>query len=599
MSKSTTGNISIHTENIFPIIKKWLYSEKEIFIRELLSNATDAMTKYAKLAVHDKSITPPKTPQITLSVDDKKKTLTISDNGIGMTAEEIQKYINQIAFSGAEEFVEKFKDDKEQSDIIGHFGLGFYSAFMVAKTVEIDSLSYQDGATSAKWSCDGSTEFSISEGSRTEIGTDIILHLDKDNQEFTNADTVKDLVKKYANFLPVEIKLGDDIINDQNPIWIKAPTELKDEDYKAFYQKLYPMSPEPLFWIHLSVDYPFNLKGILYFPKLLHELDSQKGQVSLYCQQVFVSDHAKEILPEFLTLLQGAIDCPDFPLNVSRSMLQNDPYVQKISKHIVKKVADKLNQLFKKDKANFESYWEDISPFIKYGMMQHDDFYKKVSDIVMFKSSADCSTTIPEYLERNNEKLGKTVLYATNKDTHATYVNLCKEQGLEVIYLATVIDTHFIGFLESKDSEVKYKSVDSDLDGLLTTKVEDKSADDIKTLFESQITQEGVTIKAESLKSDAISAMILESEEMKRLKQMSAMMGNKAAFPSTLTLVVNASSPVIQKILAKSKVSTDNPDIKLMCEEVFDLAKMAQQPLAGDDLQAFITRTNEFLAKIV
>ena len=595
MTNTVTGNISIHTDNIFPIIKKWLYNEKEIFIRELISNACDAMTKRKKLSTLKK-------PIISIKTDDKKKTLTISDNGIGMTAEEVQKYINQIAFSSAEDFIEKFKDDKNQSDIIGHFGLGFYSAFMVSKTVEIETLSYQKNAKPANWTCDGSTEFKIKEGARTDIGTDIILHLDKDNVEFSNAEKIKSMVKKYANFMPVEITVNGDVANDQNPLWIQQPKDVKDEEYKEFYQKLFPFKQEPLFWIHLNVDYPFNLKGILYFPKIQHEFDHSKENVSLYCRQVFVSAHTQEVLPEFLTLLQGAIDCPDLPLNVSRSMLQNDPYVQKISKHIVKKVADKLTQLFKKDRENFETYWDDINPFIKYGMMQHNDFYEKVKDIVLFKLSNGKSTTIPEYIESNSKKLDKTVVYCTNEDTQSTYLNLCKEQNIDVIFLNSAIDTHFLSFIESKDTEIKYKAVDSDLGDLFTDKqLNESEAKKITELFETHLKQDGLTIKTENLKTNQISAMISESEEMKRMKAMTAMMGgNKSTpFPSNLTLIVNANSPVIKKVVTKNDLKPDNPDIKLLCEEILDLAKLAQQPLSGNDLQSFVHRTNDFLTKIL
>ena len=373
---NVTGEISIHTQNIFPIIKKWLYSDHEIFLRELVSNGLDAITKLSQLAVKE-GLSDIPSPKIDITVDKDKKTVTISDTGLGMDATEVEKYITQIAFSSAEEFVEKFKDQDEKNQIIGHFGLGFYSAFMVADLVEIRSKSYKKDATPILWSCNGDTKYTVTESDRNEVGTDIILHISDDQKDFLEEEKIKGLVQKYTNFLPVEIFVNGTKANDENPLWVKAPTEVKEEDYKSFYQKMFPMNQEPLFWIHLNVDYPFNLKGILYFPKVMHELDSNKGQVKLFCKQVFVSDNVNDVIPEFLTLLQGAIDCPEIPLNVSRSYLQNDPYVQKISKHIIKKVADKLNELYKKDKANFETIWSDISPFIKYGILQNDDFYTK------------------------------------------------------------------------------------------------------------------------------------------------------------------------------------------------------------------------------
>ncbi|NQY74714.1 MAG: molecular chaperone HtpG, partial [Candidatus Margulisbacteria bacterium] len=370
------GDISIHTDNIFPIIKKWLYSDHEIFLRELVSNGLDAITKLHRISLKEKIDDIP-APLINIQIDEEKKTLTFSDTGLGLDAEEVEKYITQIAFSSAEEFVNKFKDKDEKSQIIGHFGLGFYSSFMVSDLVEIRSKSYKKDAKSILWSCDGSTSYTIKESDRTDTGTDIILHINEDNKSFLKEGTITELVKKYTNFLPVEIQVNGKKANEETPLWSKAPSETKEEEYKTFYQKLFPFNADPLFWIHLNVDFPFNLKGILYFPKVMHELDANKGQVKLYCKQVFVSDNSKDVIPEFLTLLQGAIDCPDIPLNISRSYLQNDPYVQKISKHIIKKVADKLNDLYKKDKVNFESIWNDISPFIKYGMMQNDDFYQK------------------------------------------------------------------------------------------------------------------------------------------------------------------------------------------------------------------------------
>ena len=506
MSKKTKatikGNISIHTENIFPIIKKWLYSDHEIFLRELVSNGFDAITKLQKIAVKENVADIP-SPKINIQVDTEKKTVTFSDTGLGMDAEEVTKYITEIAFSSAEEFIEKFKDKDEKNQIIGHFGLGFYSSFMVSNLVEIKSKSYKKDATAILWSCDGSTSYTITESDRKEIGTDVILHINEENKSFLEEAKITELAQKYTNFLPVEIQVNGKKVNDESPLWTKAPNEVSEEEYKEFYKKLFPFNAEPLFWIHLNVDYPFNLKGILYFPKVMHELDATKGQVKLFCKQVFVSDNANDVIPEFLTLLQGAIDCPEIPLNVSRSYLQNDPYVQKISKHIIKKVADKLNEMAKKDNGNFETIWNDISPFIKYGMMQNDDFYSKVKDIIIFESSTGHKTNIPDYLDRNKEKSKDKVLYCADKEGQNTYITMCKEQGLEVLFLHALIDTHFIQFLESKDTNIKYVSVDSELSDTLIeenqpTQVVDKdnktSDDKLLDIFKTSLNDDKLKI---------------------------------------------------------------------------------------------------------
>ncbi len=603
------GEISIHTENILPIIKKWLYSEHEIFVRELVSNAFDAIKKRQKIAVVD-SIEAP-VGRIELKIDEAAKTITISDNGLGMDSEEIQKYINQIAFSGAEDFVTKYqgKDKDDSSQIIGHFGLGFYSSFMVSDIVEITSLSYKQDAVAINWSCDGSTKFYLKETVKDTVGTDIVLHISEENGEYLHEARLTELVKRYANFLPVEILVNGKTVNDQNPLWIKQPNEVTDEEYLDFYQKLFPFSPPPLFWIHLNVDYPFNLKGILYFPKLLHELDSHKGQVKLFCQQVFVTENAKDIIPEFMTLLQGAVDCPDIPLNVSRSYLQNDPYVQKISKHIVKKIADKLNELYKKDKASYEKYWEDIHPFIKFGMMNNTEFYDKVKDCVIFKSSLGDSVSIPEYLERNKEKSENTVIYSTNKEQQATYISLCKDQGLEVIFLNAFIDTHFIQFLESKDSTIKYVSVDSSVSDHLVDKEKDSQIVDpadnktenekLETLFKTTLKNDALKIEVKSLKSDSLPAVVLQSEYSRRFKEMSAMMNRSAGVPAfdDFTLVINSSNPVVKNILKLNSELKTN-DVELLCQYVYDLAMMSQKQLTGEQMQAFMARSNDVLKKL-
>lgn len=608
--QSRKGQISIHTENIFPIIKKWLYSEHDIFIRELVSNAYDAINK--RNAITRREGLESVSPKIKLTIDETAKTLTISDNGLGMDADEIEKYINQIAFSGAEEFLKKY-EGQEDKQIIGHFGLGFYSSFMVSTLVEINTLSYKAGATAVRWRCDGSTEFEIIASERAEVGTDIVLHLNEESLDYLKEEEVSRLVKKYANFIPAEITVGDTVANNQNPLWVKSPNDVTEDEYKAFYRTLFPTQfAEPLFWIHLNVDYPFNLKGILYFPKLMHELDANKGQVHLYCQQVFVSDSAKEVVPEFLNLLQGAIDCPDLPLNVSRSFLQRDPYVQKISKHIVKKIADRLNELFKQNRSDFETYWEDIHPFIKYGIIQHQDFYDKVKDIVIFASSNNAATTVPEYLSRNEEKLGKKILYCSNKETQATYVKLCQEQGLEVIYLKSAIDSHFIQFLESKDSEVKYVSVDAAvMDHLLDSEAPSSDIVDPETnktskekladYIKETLKKDSLTVKVEALKSQEIPAVLVQDEYMKRLQEMSMFMktGNAGFGLGPETLVINTQNPLIQSL---QKLSGDSSKAELsetICQHVYDLARMAHAPLSGDDLQTFLTRSASLMARLV
>ena len=467
------GNISVDSENLFPIIKKWLYSDKDIFLRELVSNGCDAITKLKKLAsIGDANIGDDEKYAVTVSVFKDAKKLVISDNGIGMTAEEIDKYINQIAFSGASDFLAKYKEEDDKgAQIIGHFGLGFYSAFMVADSVEIDSLSYQDGAKPAKWTCDGSMEFDMVDGERTERGTTITLNIAEDSEEFLDEYTVRAILHKYCAFLPIEIYIETPDqkcehehdeecdceheepkpINNTNPLWMKKPSECTDEKYKEFYTNVFMDFNEPLFWIHLNVDYPFNLKGILYFPKINHEFSGQEGQIKLYNNQVFVADNVKEVIPEFLMLLKGVIDCPDLPLNVSRSFLQNDGYVKKISSHITKKVADKLTSIYKNEKENYEKYWDDINVFIKYGCLRDEKFYDKVKDVIIYKDLNDKYMTLDEYLDGKEEK---DVYYVSDPVAQSQYINMFKNEGLNAVILTTMMDTHFISFLEMKENEI-------------------------------------------------------------------------------------------------------------------------------------------------
>ncbi len=599
-----TGDIQIHTNNIFPIIKKWLYSDHEIFVRELVSNSFDAITKRNTISVKE-SLGETPAGKIELIIDTESRTLTIRDNGLGMDAEEIQTYINQIAFSGAEDFVKKYQSSDDQNPIIGHFGLGFYSAFMVADVVEIQSLSFKPDAQPVHWRCEGSTTFSLNSGSKTTIGTDVILHINTENDVYLKEDKLVELVQKYANFLPCDIQINGKTVNDQNPLWDKNPLDISEDEYKAFYTKLFPMAPEPLFWIHLNVDYPFHLKGILYFPKLMHELDTHKGQVKLFCQHVFVSDSTQDIFPEFLSLLQGAVDSTDIPLNVSRSMLQTNADVQKISRHIVKKVADKLQELYKTDKEKFETYWADIHAFIKYGMMNNSEFFDKVKDVVVFESSNGFSTSIPDYIERNKEKLKQNIMYCGDKTAQAGYVQLCQQQGLEVIFLKSIIDTHFIQFLESKDPTIKFISVDTQLSDHLIDKskqaLEDperlkQQKEDITSLFKEFLPDaDQLKIQVESLKTSDVPALVLESETIKRFKQMSSLMQREVPNFNDYTLIINSENTLIQTLLSKYKLNQDKDDVKQIVLHVYDLARMNHQPLVGQELQTFMQRSLQLL----
>ncbi|MCX7714964.1 MAG: molecular chaperone HtpG [Clostridia bacterium] len=603
------GNISV-SENIFPIIKKWLYSDKDIFLRELVSNGCDAITKLKKLSsLGEAEIEDNPQYKIEITCDKDNKKLIISDNGIGMTAEEIDKYINQIAFSGAADFLEKYKDNSDDNaQIIGHFGLGFYSAFMVAEKVQIDTLSYIDGAAPVKWECDGSMEYEISEGSRTTRGTTITLFIAEDSKEFLEEYTVRSVLNKYCSFLPVEIYFytngkeeSDDAenkpINDTVPLWMKNPKDCTDEDYKAFYTKVFMDFTPPLFWIHLNVDYPFNLKGILYFPKLTHELNGAEGQIKLYNNQVFVADNVKEVIPEFLMLLKGVIDCPDLPLNVSRSFLQNDGYVKKISAHITKKIADKLTELYKKERDNYNTYWDDIHIFIKYGCMRDEKFYEKVKDILIYKNTNGNYVGLHEYLEGKNDK---NVYYVSDEKQQAQYINMFKEHNLDALILPTMIDTHFISFIEMKEDGVRFKRIDSNLSDILT---DDKNNNEEKNkalcdLFKKTLNIEDLKIEVQGLKNAEIPAVILLSEESRRMREMykaygQSMASMTAMFKDEFTLVLNSSNPLIQKL-----DGLNDEDKKLACEHIYDLAMISHKPLDGEHMTKFIERSNLLLNKL-
>jgi len=602
------GTISIHTENIFPIIKKWLYSEKEIFIRELVSNAVDAIHKMQHVNLVE-GLQKSDEYQVEVSLDKANKTLTIKDNGIGMTADEIRRYINQIAFSSAEEFVQKFKDLEDKSQIIGHFGLGFYSAFMVAKKVEIRSLSYQADASGAHWSCDGSTSYELSEIDKKDRGTEIILFLDDDELEFLEAPRVREVLTRYCNFLPIAIHLEGEVVNDQNPLWTRMASELTDEDYKEFYRKLYPFSDEPLFWIHLNIDFPFNLKGILYFPKLTNEFDVTKSHIKLFCNQVFVSDNCAELIPEFLTPLQGCLDAPDLPLNVSRSYLQNEPQVRKIRDVITSRVAGKIVELDKLDRTAFSSVWADIHTFVKFGMMKDDKFYEKLKDQTLFAlSGSEEWTTLPEYLENNSATEATTVYYTNDEVAQATYLKLFKAQGINVLVLDTQIDSHFIQFLEMKNSEIKFARVDADVTQNLIQ--QDASSDpvdgeDSKTrderiiaLFKQSLKDESLEVRVERLKDESVPAMALFSEQNRRFQEMTRTMGKDIAMPDNApSLLINGSSPIVQNILdlhAKQRAE----DVDLLVAQVYDLAMLTCRSFDQERMARFLDRSNQILSKV-
>ncbi|MCM0648300.1 molecular chaperone HtpG [Clostridium swellfunianum] len=610
------GNISIHTENIFPIIKKWLYSDKDIFVRELISNSSDAISKLKRLAsIGEAKIDDNTKFQIKVQFNKDNNTIKFTDNGIGMTAEEVKKYINQVAFSGAEDFLAKYKDKMdEQNQIIGHFGLGFYSAFMVAEKVEIDTLSYQEGAEAVKWSCSGGTEYEIGESDRKERGTTVTLFLDEEGKEFLDEFKLREIIEKHCSFLPTEIYLEDEKeekkeerkpLNDTQPLWMKNPKECTDEEYKDFYQKVFRDFKEPLFWIHLNVDYPFNLKGILYFPKLKHELDASEGQIKLYNNQVFVADNIKEIIPEFLLLLKGVIDCADLPLNVSRSFLQKDSNVIKISKHITKKVADKLTEMFKKERDKYNSFWEDINVFIKYGCMRDESFYDKVKDIIIFKTTNGEYLTLKQYLENNKEKHENKVFYVNDENQQAQYIRMFKENSLEAIILNSAIDSHFINFLEMKENGVQFNRIDSDLTDVLkdTAVGQDENASkELEQIFKANLDNDKLNIKIESLKATRIPAIMLLSEHSRRMQEMSAMFGGmdvKNMFPNEETLVLNRNSDLINSLIDMNQDENKKETAKMICEHIYDLALIGNKQLDAEAMAKFIERSNKILEKLV
>jgi molecular chaperone HtpG len=624
------GTISIHTENIFPIIKKFLYSDNEIFLRELVANAVDATQKIKRLATLGQYSGELGDTTVEVSFDEKKKTITISDKGLGMTAEEIKKYINQVAFSGAEEFVEKFKDAKDANEIIGKFGLGFYSAFMVADKVEIHTLSYQEGAEAAKWTCDGSTSFEISKGKRKTRGTDIILYVNKDSEEFVDKRKLQGILDKYAKFLPVPIKFGtktesvedgvdeegkkkwksvdiDNIINTTAPIWTRSPGDITDEDYLEFYKELYPMSEDPLFWIHLNVDYPFNLTGVLYFPKVKNEFELQRNKIKLYSRQVFITDEVKDIVPEFLMLLHGVIDSPDIPLNVSRSFLQADSSVKKINSYITKKVADKLAELYKKDRKAYESKWNDIGLFVKYGMISEEKFYEKGKDFALLKNTNGEFFTIEEYQSKvkavQTDKNEQTIiLYSTDVNKQDGFIQSANKKDYDVLVMDSPIDSHFIQNLESKLEKTQLKRVDADVAEKLIQKEEgyanlltEEQSKTVKEIFEKAINSKTYSVEVEGLNPEEMPVTITMEEFMRRMKEMAQTGGGAMSFygslPDAYKVAINGNHPMVDKIL---KSESEEEKTKL-AKQSFDLALLAQGLLTGKELTAFVKRSVEML----
>lgn len=683
------GSLSINSDNIFPIIKKWLYSDHDIFYRELISNGCDAITKLKKLDMMGEYELPEGyKPRIDVIVNPEKKTLTFKDNGLGMTADEVEEYINQIAFSGAADFIEKYKDKSNADQIIGHFGLGFYSAFMVADEVHIDTLSYKEGAKAVHWECDGGTEFSMEDGDKAEVGTTITLFLMEDCLEFCNEYKAREVIRKYCSFMPTEIYLskedtketqiikteeklesdevietiqpekeGDEeklkikkrpeLLNDTNPLWMKSPNECTKDDYVAFYRKVFQDYKEPLFWIHLNMDYPFNLKGILYFPKINMEYESIEGTIKLYNNQVFIADNIKEVIPEFLMLLKGVIDCPDLPLNVSRSALQNDGFVKKISDYISKKVADKLAGMCRTEKEEYEKYWDDISPFIKFGCLKDDKFCEKMTDYILFKNLDGKYMTLPECLEVNKidpdeaenatdengnkveaevvsdgdaagdgtnsgnaddaaegeEKKEKVIYYVTDEVQQSQYINMFKAAKMDAVILTHNIDQPFISQLESKNEGIKFQRIDADLTDTFKSRTSKKAEEEMKgqaeaiaKIMKKALKKDKLEVKVEKLKNKKISSMITLSEESRRMQDMMKMyamngMGMGDMAEEGETLILNANHPLVQYVIGHQ----EDEHVGMICEQLYDLAKLQHAPLKPEDMTKFVNRSNEIM----
>ncbi len=645
------GNLSINSENIFQIIKKWMYSDHDIFAREMISNCADAITKLKKLDMIGEYECPDDyKPVIEVVVDPGEKTLSFSDNGLGMTEAEVEEYITQIAFSGATEFLEKYKDKTNEDQMIGHFGLGFYSAFMVADEVHIETLSYQEGATPVHWESSGETTYQIGEGSREEVGTTITLFLNDDSLEFANEYRMREVLGKYCAFMPYPIYLrqagvaqeyqtideadlrDDDVViehiqedgkdkvkinkrrvalNDIHPLWAKHPNDCTDDDYKEFFRKVFLDYKEPLFWIHLNMDYPFNLKGILYFPKINTEYDSIEGTIKLYNNQVFIADNIPEVVPDFLKLLKGVIDCPDLPLNVSRSALQNDGFVKKISDYITKKIADKLTGMCKTDREHYEKHWDDIAPFVKYGCLREDKFCERLQDYILFKDLDDKYLTLNEYMDKNglvvkaekdagdeekDSEEKQDIYYVTDPIQQSQYIKVFKSEGLDAVYLTHSIDTPFISQLEQKNKSLAFKRIDAQIDNSLKAdETDDKATEEVSSVFKKALGKDNLLLKVENLKDDSVASILVTSEEGRRMQDMMRMYGIDPGSPDMLdndaTLIVNANHPLVQYITEhkRSKNST------VICKQLYDMARIANHPLSPEEMSAFVQRTNDIM----
>ena len=668
------GTLSIDSENIFPIIKKWVYSDHDIFVRELVSNGCDAITKLKKLDMMGEYELPEGyKPKIEVIVNPEEKTMKFIDNGLGMTAEEVEEYITQIAFSGATQFLEKYKDKTTEDDMIGHFGLGFYSAFMVADEVQIDTLSYKEGAKPVHWASEGGTEYEMQEGNKTTVGTEITLYLNEDSLEFANEYRAREVLERYCSFMPTEIFLSkanaepeydtieeDDVldtdtvvehiteepkegeegepkkkakivrrpvsISDTHPLWTKNPSECTKDDYIDFYRKVFMDYKEPLFWIHLNMDYPFNLKGILYFPKINTEYDSIEGKIKLYNNQVFIADNIKEVIPEFLMVLKGVIDCPDLPLNVSRSALQNDGFVNKVADYISKKVADKLNGMFKTDRENYEKYWDDISPFIKFGCLKDEKFCEKMSDYVLFKNLDHKYMTLKECIEKNGGKAEPeektegenaeqsaekketektTIYYVTDEQQQSQYINMFKKEGLDAVILSHNIDSPFITQMEQKNEHIKFQRIDADLTDHFKEDVseEEKEAfkektDSLVEIFRKALGNDKLEVKVEKMKDENVASMITLSEESRRMQEMMKMYGMSGMDPSMFgtnaTLILNANHPLVEYVVAHK----DGENTEIFCHQLYDLAMLAHKPLSPEEMTEFVKRSNEIMMKL-
>ena len=644
------GTLSIDSENIFPIIKKWVYSDHDIFVRELVSNGCDAITKLKKLDMMGEYELPEGyKPKIEVIVNPEEKTMKFIDNGLGMTAEEVEEYITQIAFSGATQFLEKYKDKTTEDEMIGHFGLGFYSAFMVADEVQIDTLSYKEGAKPVHWASEGGTEYEMQEGNKTTVGTEITLYLNEDSLEFANEYRAREVLERYCSFMPTEIFLSkanaepeydtideDDVldtdtvvehiteepkegeegepkkkakivrrpvsISDTHPLWTKNPSECTKDDYIDFYRKVFMDYKEPLFWIHLNMDYPFNLKGILYFPKINMEYDSLEGTIKLYNNQVFIADNIKEVIPEFLMLLKGVIDCPDLPLNVSRSALQNDGFVKKISDYITKKVADKLSGMCKTDRENYEKYWDDIAPFIKYGYIKDEKFAEKMGDYILYKNLEGKYLTLNDCLEENKEKHENTIFYVTNEKEQSQYINMFKEEGIDAVIMPAAIDNPFISHVEQKHEGLKFLRIDTDLNASFKEEVKEddeafkKTSEELTEVFKKALNNDKLDIKVEKMKNASVASMITVSEETRRMQDMMKMysMGgmDMSAFGATgETLVLNANHPLVKYVLEHK----DGENTAKICEQLYDLASLAHGQLSPERMTGFVNRSNDIM----